>query len=216
LGPNELTEYHPLLYTADLQGGVFVEKDAVANPQLVCDTLAKLAEAGGAKYVKNCVYNNLITHNGKVAAVDTSLGTIKCQFFVNCAGMVSLLHTYQWLLVSFNEILNKEICIILIECNIYSLLQWAWDLGQRSNPRIRIPVHAVEHFYLRTHPLVENLPSDLPTIRDYDSHIYIRKMNDNSFMMGGFEKNAKPIFTNGVPDNWRDCLYPDWDHFAPM
>ncbi|CAL8101820.1 unnamed protein product [Orchesella dallaii] len=180
LGPNELAEYHPLLYTSDLQGGVFVEKDAVANPELVCDTLAKLAVAGGAKYVKNCIFNNLITHNGKVAAVDTSLGTIKCQFFVNCSGM------------------------------------WAWDLGQRSNPKIRIPVHAVEHFYLRTHPLVENLPPDLPTIRDYDSHIYIRKLKDNSFLMGGFEKNAKPIFTNGVPDNWRDCLYPDWDHFAPM
>lgn len=68
---------------------MYVEKDAVADPALVCDTLAKLAIAGGAKYVKDCLYNNLITHNGRVAAVDTSLGTIKCQFFVNCSGMVS-------------------------------------------------------------------------------------------------------------------------------
>lgn len=65
-----------------------MEKDAVADPALVCDTLAKLSAAGGAKYIKDCRYNNLITHNGKVAAVDTSLGTIKCQYFVNCSGMV--------------------------------------------------------------------------------------------------------------------------------
>ena len=70
--------------------------------------------------------------------------------------------------------------------------------------------------YLQTYPLADNLPTVLPTIRDYDSHTYIRKMNDNSFLMGGFEKLAKPAFSNGVPDNWQETLQPDWDHFAPL
>lgn len=77
-------------------------------------------------------------------------------------------------------------------------------------------MHAAEHMYLQTFPVDENLPKNLPTIRDYDAHIYVRKMNDNSFLMGGFEKTAKPIFTNGVPVDWRQYLQPDWDHFAPL
>jgi 4-methylaminobutanoate oxidase (formaldehyde-forming) len=95
LGPHELSEYHPLINTTDLQGGVFVAADAVADQAAICRVLANLAEAGGAKYVKNCKFENLVTENGRVAAVDTSQGLILCQFFVNCAGMVR--NTYRFL-----------------------------------------------------------------------------------------------------------------------
>jgi len=66
-----------------------VEADAVADPTAVCRTFAKLAEEKGIQYFKNCQFINLVTEGGRVAAVDTSLGTIQCEFFVNCAGMVS-------------------------------------------------------------------------------------------------------------------------------
>jgi len=88
LGPNELLDYHPLLHTSDLEGGVFIPSDAVADHSVVCSTLANLAIAGGAKYIKNCRFVSLQVENGRVAAVDTSRGTIQCEFFVNCAGMV--------------------------------------------------------------------------------------------------------------------------------
>jgi glycine/D-amino acid oxidase-like deaminating enzyme len=65
-----------------------VEADVVANPFLICHVLAELAQKGGAKYVKNCEFLHLSTQNGRVSAVETSLGTIKCEYFVNCAGMV--------------------------------------------------------------------------------------------------------------------------------
>lgn len=65
-----------------------MEADVVANPVLICHTLADLSAKGGVKYVKNCEFLNLSTQNGRVSAVDTSLGTIKCEYFVNCAGMV--------------------------------------------------------------------------------------------------------------------------------
>jgi glycine/D-amino acid oxidase-like deaminating enzyme len=61
----------------------------VADPTIVCRTFATLAQKAGVKYVKNCQFKNLVTENGRVAAVDTSLGTVQCEFFVNCAGMVS-------------------------------------------------------------------------------------------------------------------------------
>lgn len=83
-------------------------------------------------------------------------------------------------------------------------------------PKVRIPVHPAEHFYLKTHPVDVHLPSALPTIRDYDSNIYIRKWQGSSFLIGGFEEVAKPIFTTGIPRNWREILQPDWDHFSPM
>jgi len=60
------------------------------------------------------------------------------------------------------------------------------------------------------------MPAALPTVRDYDSGIYCRKLEDNSFLLGGFEASAKPVFTKGVPKHWRSTLKPDWDHFAPM
>jgi len=59
----------------------------VADPALVCDILALLAEKGGAKYIKHCRFKSLLTDNGRVSAVDTSMGIIQCQYFVNCAGM---------------------------------------------------------------------------------------------------------------------------------
>jgi len=96
------------------------------------------------------------------------------------------------------------------------MLQWAWELGQLSNPKVRVPVHAAEHFFLRTHSINEPLPKSLPTIRDYDSHTYIRHNQDNSFLLGGFEELAKPIFPHGIPKNWRENLSPDWDQFTPL
>ncbi|OXA64141.1 Pyruvate dehydrogenase phosphatase regulatory subunit, mitochondrial [Folsomia candida] len=180
IGPREIADIHPLVNTSDLQGGIYVAADVVAHPVLLCHVLAELAHSGGVRFVGNCQFLNLSTRQGRVSAVETSLGTIKCEYFVNCAGM------------------------------------WSWELGQKCNPKVRIPVHPAEHYYLLTESLNKPLPGVLPTIRDYDSGIYIRKLENNSFLMGGFEKVAKPVFTKGIPKNWKDCLSSDWDHFAPL
>lgn len=42
----------------------------------------------GARYFERCAVDKILTKNGRVNAVVTSLGTIKCEYFVNCAGMV--------------------------------------------------------------------------------------------------------------------------------
>ncbi|XP_054278632.1 pyruvate dehydrogenase phosphatase regulatory subunit, mitochondrial-like [Macrosteles quadrilineatus] len=87
LGPNELKRLHPYLYTEDLEGAVWVPGDATCNPKAICHTLASLANQGGAQYVENCTVEKVLSKNGRVEAVVTSLGTIKCEKFVNCAGM---------------------------------------------------------------------------------------------------------------------------------
>lgn len=62
----------------------------------------------------------VVCDRGKVVAIDTSLGSIECDYYVNCGGF------------------------------------WARKIGQLSNPMVKIPLHPVEHYYLRTNP-IQNL-----------------------------------------------------------
>ncbi len=41
----------------------------------------------------------------------------------------------------------------LLSCHFMQLLQWARQLGKKSEPRVRVPLHSCEHFYLVTKPL---------------------------------------------------------------
>ena len=54
----------------------------------------------------------------------------------------------------------------------------------------------------------------LPLVYDYDGAIFIREYN-GGLLFGGFEKEAKPIFHNFVPNNFEcQTLQPDLDHFC--
>lgn len=76
----------------DLEGGVWVEDDATASCADVCKVLAKLAAEGGAQYYENCTVEEVFTENGAVKRVKTDRGLVDCEYFVNCAGMVSLFY----------------------------------------------------------------------------------------------------------------------------
>lgn len=60
----------------------------MANPSAICHALAKLAKRGGARYRENCRVKEVFTENGAVKTVETDQGSIACEYFVNCAGMV--------------------------------------------------------------------------------------------------------------------------------
>ncbi|XP_025055535.1 pyruvate dehydrogenase phosphatase regulatory subunit, mitochondrial isoform X2 [Alligator sinensis] len=93
--------------------------------------------------------------------------------------------------------------------------QWAYELGLSSEEPVSIPLHACEHFYLLTHPLKKPLESSTPTIVDLDGRIYIRNWQ-GGILSGGFEKNPKPIFTEGRNQLEIQNLHEDWDHFEPL
>ncbi|NXX79541.1 PDPR phosphatase, partial [Urocolius indicus] len=93
--------------------------------------------------------------------------------------------------------------------------QWAYELGHSGEEPVNIPLHACEHFYLLTHPLKEPLASNLPTIVDPDGRIYIRNWQ-GGILSGGFEKNPKPLFTEGRNQLEIQNLQEDWDHFEPL
>ncbi|EFA10911.2 pyruvate dehydrogenase phosphatase regulatory subunit, mitochondrial [Tribolium castaneum] len=87
LSPNELKDLHPYLRVDDLKGAVWVPEDAVANPRAICDVLAILAQQGGAQYFEHTPVDKVLTQNSTVYGVETPKGVIKCEYFVNCAGM---------------------------------------------------------------------------------------------------------------------------------
>ena len=88
---------------------------------------------------------------------------------------------------------------------------WARGVGQLSEPYVKVPLHAVEHYYLHTKP-IPGLDSSIPgtysllfiwpshnhilVVRDQDGHIYFRE-NNGRLLCGGFEPVAKPAFEDG-------------------
>lgn len=185
LDRHEIKRLYPILYTDDLEGGVWVPDDAVADPLSVCKALASLAQSKGATYIEGCTVERIVTDEvphsqsvPRVTEVITSEGPIRCEYFVNATGM------------------------------------WSRNLGEQSSPKVRIPIFPAEHFYLYTHPVME-AQDVLPVVRDYDSHMFCLTRN-HEFVIGGFESNAKPAFDYGIPDNWRDTLEGDNEHFRPI
>ncbi|XP_074055572.1 pyruvate dehydrogenase phosphatase regulatory subunit, mitochondrial isoform X2 [Macrotis lagotis] len=104
-----------------------------------------------------------------------------------------------------------------IECQYFVNCagQWAYELGLSNEEPVSIPLHACEHFYLLTRPLETPLQNSTPTIVDSDGRIYIRNWQ-GGILSGGFEKNPKPIFTEGKNQLDIQNLHEDWDHFEPL
>uniref|UniRef100_T1J478 Pyruvate dehydrogenase phosphatase regulatory subunit, mitochondrial n=1 Tax=Strigamia maritima TaxID=126957 RepID=T1J478_STRMM len=89
LTPKEISELHPLLNVDDIQGGVWVPSDGVAQSILLCNTLAKLAQQQGVKIIENCKVNYVHTNHETVSSIETAKGRIDCEYFVNCSGLWS-------------------------------------------------------------------------------------------------------------------------------
>ncbi|XP_055956518.1 pyruvate dehydrogenase phosphatase regulatory subunit, mitochondrial [Patella vulgata] len=90
--------------------------------------------------------------------------------------------------------------------------QWSREVGKLSTPKVRVPLHACEHYYLVTKP-VEGVDRMMPVIRDFDGYISTREWN-GGILAGGFEPEARPVFHTGVPDKFEfQLLQEDWDHF---
>ena len=82
-----LQEICPLLKVDDLEGGLWVPGDGVANPYEICRALAALSSEMGVKMVDQCSVEEILVTKGSVAGVVTNKGFIQCEKFVNSAGM---------------------------------------------------------------------------------------------------------------------------------
>src|SRR5712691_1092978 len=96
-------------------------------------------------------------------------------------------------------------CEIVVNC----AGMWARELGALNG--VTVPVFPVEHFYAVTRP-IEGVSPNLPVLRDYDGHIYVRE-EVGGLLVGGFEPVAKPWQAH-VPDDFAfGTLKEDWEQF---
>ncbi|XP_061670721.1 pyruvate dehydrogenase phosphatase regulatory subunit, mitochondrial isoform X1 [Syngnathoides biaculeatus] len=123
----------------------------------------------------------------------------------------------QQVLVEKGHVMAVETDRGSIECEYFVNCagQWAYELGQASETKVSVPLHGCEHFYLLTKPLPGDLPADTPVVLDMDGRIYARPWQ-GGLLSGGFEKNPKPIFTEGRNQLEIQNMQEDWDHFEPM
>ena len=62
-----------------------------------------------------------------------------------------------------------------------------------------VPICPAEHYFLSFKRIDEIANKKLPAVRDYDNHIYLRRIRD-SFLMGAFEQKARPWkLQSGIP-----------------
>ncbi|KAK7899175.1 hypothetical protein WMY93_020028 [Mugilogobius chulae] len=125
--------------------------------------------------------------------------------------------TVQQVLVEKGQVVAVQTDRGSIECEFFVNCagQWAYELGQASEMKVSVPLHGCEHFYLLTKPLPDPVQSDTPVILDMDGRIYARPWQ-GGILSGGFEKNPKPIFTEGRNQLEIQNMQEDWDHFEPM
>lgn len=102
-----------------------------------------------------------------------------------------------------------------IECEVVVDCGGLWGREIAAMAGVAAPLYACEHFYLLTEPIDGTSP-DLPTLRDADSHLYIRE-DVGGLLVGCFEPNPKPLPLEQLPhDSAFALLGEDWDHFEPM
>lgn len=75
---------------------------------------------------------------------------------------------------------------------------WARQIGKMAG--VNVPLHACEHYYAVTEKL-DDLPADLPVMRDHDKCAYY-KPDAGALLVGGFEPNAVPWGQNGIPKDF--------------
>jgi glycine/D-amino acid oxidase-like deaminating enzyme len=74
----------------------------------------------------------------------------------------------------------------------------------------------LEYICLKTKS-IPNLPKDTPILHNPDERFHVEPLADHSVLIGGFLRESKPIFLNGVPNTFNYSLLPDnWDDFREL
>ncbi|MDH3464779.1 MAG: FAD-dependent oxidoreductase [Gammaproteobacteria bacterium] len=87
LSPGEVKEMVPQLFVDDLECAAYVPSDGVANPSDIAQALAKGGRDLGVKIFEHTSVEDIKLTDGRVSAVETSRGTISCEYVVNAAGI---------------------------------------------------------------------------------------------------------------------------------
>lgn len=86
LSPDDAQKLWPLMTTDDLVGAAFLPTDGQANPSDITQALAKGARMRGVRIIEETPVTGIRVENGRVAAVQTPNGEIRCEVIINCGG----------------------------------------------------------------------------------------------------------------------------------
>jgi 4-methylaminobutanoate oxidase (formaldehyde-forming) len=90
---------------------------------------------------------------------------------------------------------------------------WAGEIGRMVG--LILPVVPMAHVYMITKP-IEQITTELPTLRDPDLLVYFRE-ETGGLVVGGYERNPAPWALDGIPKDFMYHLLPfDWDRFGPL
>ena len=115
-----------------------------------------------------------------------------------------------------NKIVGVETSSGKIECEYVVMATGMWSRQIAKEIGVSIPLYPDEHFYVLSEPIAE-IDRSLPVLRDYNNCLYLKE-DAGKLLVGVFEPNAKPAFTNNhkVPDDFSFGELPeDFDHFEP-
>ena len=115
-----------------------------------------------------------------------------------------------------NKIAGVETNFGKIECEYVVLATGMWSRQIAKEIDVSIPLYPDEHFYILSEPISE-IDRSLPVLRDYNNCLYLKE-DAGKLLVGVFEPNAKPAFTNNykVPDDFSFGELPeDFNHFEP-
>ena len=86
LTPEDVKAMWPMMDVSDLVGANYLPTDGQASPSEITQSLAKGARMHGAQLVEGVRVTGFQMDGGRIAAVETTEGTIACENVVNCAG----------------------------------------------------------------------------------------------------------------------------------
>ena len=115
-----------------------------------------------------------------------------------------------------NKIVGVETNFGRIECEYVVMATGMWSRQIAKEIDVSVPLYPDEHFYMLSEPIAE-IDRSLPVLRDYNNCLYLKE-DAGKLLVGVFEPNAKPAFTNNykVPDDFSFGELPeDFDHFEP-
>ncbi|KAG1684347.1 Pyruvate dehydrogenase phosphatase regulatory subunit, mitochondrial [Nymphon striatum] len=87
LSPSQIEQRCSDVRTDDLKGGLWIPGDGVADPMLICLTLAALAKSKGVTVLPECKVTKVMSSKQRVTGIETNKGKIKCEYFINCGGI---------------------------------------------------------------------------------------------------------------------------------
>ncbi len=89
ISADEAHERWPLMNAEDVIGAVWSPDDGRVSPSDLCSALVKGARNAGASIFEDTAVIGIVTEAGKIKAVETEAGTIRCDAIALCTGLWS-------------------------------------------------------------------------------------------------------------------------------